>query len=72
MTPDVPATLTGLGGLGLGALALRLVQIWLESRRGQPSRAKDASDLIAASAAPFLFHDWRPRWLIPLLPRRGR
>lgn len=51
VTPDAPELLTGLGGVGLGAVAFKLASLWLESRRGAPSRAKDTADLIAASAA---------------------
>lgn len=51
MTPAAPEILTGLGGVGLGAVALKLAQSWLESRRGVPSKAKDAADLMAAGAA---------------------
>lgn len=43
--------LTGLGGAGLGAAVLKLVQIYVEKRATVPSRAKDASDLISATAA---------------------
>lgn len=51
MTDSVPEVLTGLGGIGLGAVAFKLASLWLESRKGVPSKAKDTSDLIAASAA---------------------
>lgn len=51
MTDGVPEILTGLGGMGLGAAAFKLGQLWIESRRGAPSKAKDTADLIAASAA---------------------
>ena len=43
-------TLLGVGG-GVGAAVLKLAQIWLEKRGARPSRAKDASDIIAATAA---------------------
>lgn len=46
-----PEVLTGLGGAGLGAVAFKLASLWLESRKGIPSKAKDTADLIAASAA---------------------
>lgn len=51
LTPDVPEVLTGLGGIGLGAVAVRLASLWVESRKGVPSRAKDTADLMAAGAA---------------------
>ena len=46
-----PEVMTGIGGAGLGAVAFKLASLWLESRKGVPSKAKDAADLIAASAA---------------------
>lgn len=51
MTDSVPEILTGLGGVGLGAAALKVAQMYIDSRRGVPSKAKDTADLIAASAA---------------------
>ncbi|ADL00707.1 hypothetical protein [Brevundimonas subvibrioides] len=43
-------TLVGIGG-GVGALAFRVAQIWIEKRAGRPSSTKDAADLVTAAAA---------------------
>lgn len=49
--PDVESGLAILASGGVGAAALKLVQIFMESRRGTPSKAKDAADMVAATAA---------------------
>lgn len=36
---------------GVGAAAFKLVQIFIEKRAGAPSKAKDAADIVAATAA---------------------
>lgn len=43
-------TILGVGG-GVGALAFKLAQIWLEKRAAKPSTTKDAADLVSAAAA---------------------
>lgn len=48
---DIDGIISGLGGAGVGAIAFRLAQLWIEKRAGAPSKAKDASDLIDATAA---------------------
>lgn len=51
MTPAAPDLLTGLGGIGIGATLFKLTSLWIESRKGVPSRAKDTADVVAAAAA---------------------
>lgn len=49
--PNVESGIAILASGGVGAAALKLVQIFMEHRRGTPSKAKEAADIMAATAA---------------------
>lgn len=51
MTPVVGEGVALLGGGAIGAALMKLASVWLEGRSKSPSKVKDASDLIAATAA---------------------
>lgn len=51
MTPVVGEGVALLGGGAAGAALMKLVSVWLEGRAKSPSKTKDASELIAATAA---------------------
>lgn len=48
--PNTLEALIGVGGAGVGAIALKLAQSWLAERAKRPSPSRDAADLVTAAA----------------------